>query len=121
MKKTAAINISLLASVAATLTGCGLSPIHVHLNAQGHCVNDIGGQPVDQRVCYGYGRGYFGGVRYVYVPSESAPYYSNPGSPGYVRPWTASSSSTVRGVFGESAGGEAHGGGGEGAGAGAGE
>jgi hypothetical protein len=117
VKKTAAINISLLASVAATLTGCGPSPIHVHLNAEGHCVNDIGGQPVDDRVCRGYGGGYFGGVHYVYVSSESAPYYSSPSSPGYVPQWTP----TSRGIFGDSAGGEAHGGGGEGAGAGAGE
>ncbi len=71
---------------------------------------------VDQRICYGYRGGYYGGAHYIYVPGRSAPYYSTPGSPGYVRPWSpavsgasaagaVTSSGTVRGTFGGASGG----------------
>jgi hypothetical protein len=113
MKKSTAVNVSFLASVAAAVTACGsATPVHVHLNASGQCISDVTGEPVDQRICYGYQGGHVGGVRYVYVPTESAPYYSNPTSPGYINP-----SNTVRGIFGESAESAGHGGEGESAGA----
>jgi len=118
MKKSQGIRASLLAAASAMVTGCGggTPPIHVHLNASGQCISDPGGIPVEQRICYGSGGGYYGGRHYVYVSSESAPYYRTPGSPGYVRPWgggvsspasVSSGSGTVRGFFG----GSAHGGG----------
>jgi hypothetical protein len=113
MKKSSAINISFLASVAAAVSACGTAPVHVHLNASGECISDSTGQPVDQRICYGYGGGYVGGTHYIYIPSQSAPYYSDPGSPGYVHP-----SNTIAGIFGASAEEAGHGGGESGAGAG---
>jgi hypothetical protein len=111
MKKSQAVTISFLSSMAALTSGCERT-VGVHLNASGQCINEETGLPMDQRVCYGYGGGYYGGTHYVYIPGSSAPYYSNSSSPGYVHPWGASaSSSTVRGVFGGSAaGGDAGGG-----------
>ena len=117
MKKSPAVQITFLSSVAAMMGGCEHPAVPVHLNALGQCVSEVSGQPVDLQVCYGRNGGYYGGTRYFYRPQGSAPYYSNPSSPGYVQPWSGSAASgTVRGVFGGSA--EGHGSGG---GAGAGE
>src|SRR5580700_5004988 len=105
MKKSRAVSISFLSSIAALTSECGPPAVHVHLNASGQCISEQTGMPVDQRICYGYGHGYYGGRYYVYNSGSSAPYYSSPSSPGYVQPWTSSYSSTVRGVFGGSAAG----------------
>jgi hypothetical protein len=108
MKKSRVVKASLLAA-AAMMTGCSGRDEPVYLNSMGQCVGP-GGRYVDQKVCYGYGGGYYGGHHYLYVPGRSAPYYSSPASPGYVRPWTYSGgggslgSGTVRGLFGGSAG-----------------
>ena len=107
-KKSSAVTISLLTSVAAAMSGCAPNGLPVHLNASGQCINDATGQVIEQRVCYGYNGGYFGGRHYYYMPSNSARYYSDPASPGYVPAWggaagQSSFSSTVRGVFGGTA------------------
>jgi hypothetical protein len=98
VKKSRVVSISFLSSIATFSSGCSHA-VHVHLNASGQCINEETGLPVEQRICYGYGGGYYGGVHYVYMPGSSATYYSSPSSPGYVAPW----SSTVRGIFGGSA------------------
>jgi hypothetical protein len=113
MKKSQAVQASLLAATAAMMAGCSSPAEQVWLNSAGQCIGP-NGRYVEQRICYGSGGGYYGGHHYMYIPGRSAPYYSSPGSPGYVRPWggagAASSvgSGTVRGVFGSSA---SHGGG----------
>ena len=87
------------------MISCGAPIHHVHLDASGNCIDEPTGRVVDQRVCYGYSGGYYGGVHYVYVPGNSAPYYRSPDSPGYVKgSGSATSSGTTFGVFGESAG-----------------
>ncbi|HWE50338.1 MAG TPA: hypothetical protein VG273_11135 [Bryobacteraceae bacterium] len=108
MKKSAAINISFLASVAAAISACGSSPVHIHLNASGQCVSEVTGQLVNQSYCTpgGGGGGYFGGTRYVYVPGESA--ITTRGVFG------GTAESATAAASGDSAGG--HGAGGDGAG-----
>ncbi len=114
MKKSTSVQITFLASVAFALGGCHRDrPENVYLNEKGQCISEETGLPVEQRICYGSGGGYYGGRHFVYIPYRSAPYYSSPSSPGYVRPWGASptspagtSSGTIRGVFGGGGGGE---------------
>jgi len=93
------VQASLLAATASMLS---CAPIHhVHLDGSGNCVDELANRIVDQRLCYGYGGGYYGGAHYVYVPGNSAPYYSSPNSPGYVKgSGSATSSGTTFGVFG---------------------
>ena len=117
MRKSKTVQAGLLAATA-TMISCGPSQptANVHLNSLGQCVREDNLQIVDQRICYGYGGGYYGGYHYIYIPYNSAPYYRTQGSPGYVAPWgggAVSGGQTVRGMFGSSAGGAA---GGEGAG-----
>jgi len=126
-KSSGTIQTPILSAVAilsaGIATGCGGStpPVNVYLDASGQCISEASGRVVEQRICYGHGGGYYGGAHYMYLPMRSAPYYSNPGSAGYVRPWGGGAGGavgaaaagavigggTVRGAFGGAAGGGA--------------
>ena len=106
MKKSRAVTVSLLSSVAALMSGCSRErTFHAYRNASGQCVSQETGEPVDPRACSGSGGGYYGGVHYVYSPGGSAPAAGS-----------QPADSTVRGVFGASAEAAHAGGAGEGAG-----
>lgn len=111
MKRSRTIQLTLVASAAAVLTGCNEQPVR-------HCV-DANNRVVDDRYCGGNGVAgrpggfvwYYGGPR-GYIPMGSTM------SGGSLSPQAApSSSGTSRGVVGhagEAAAGGAHGGGGGG-------